>query len=426
MPFLDSLDIANRALQHCGELAIVSVTEDSKANTECSNAYDKVRRAELQRNNWRFAIRKVVLRPIDTTTMVLVPAVWLSTATYQFGAIVADANGQYWISTAFDNVNFKPGDSGADAWDMYFGPLTISKYDSTIAYLTGELVYVAHGNPGQYTIYQSLQSNNSDVPNVATAYDATATYTNDNVVSYLSQQWRCLVPIAVGVTPAVGPAAFDPTATYSAAQTVTGSDTFIYSSVAGSNIGHDPVTDGGVHWTHTGLPNAWAVTPTIAASSIKWLPLSASMRSLQFSYPVGSGPSSQSESRNVYRLPAGFLKSAPQDPKAGSSSFLGAPSGLIYKDWNFENNYIVTRDVDPIIFRFIADVTEVSSFDDMFCEGLACRLAEAVCQPLTQSGAKLADIASEYKKFMGEARTVNAIEVGPDEPPEDDFITCRI
>jgi hypothetical protein len=38
---------------------------------------------------------------------------------------------------------------------------------------------------------------------------------------------------------------------------------------------------------------------------------------------------------------------------------------------------------------------------------------------MTQSTEKLKAISfSEYKTFMGEARTVNAIEQGPTEPPD--------
>ncbi len=98
----------------------------------------------------------------------------------------------------------------------------------------------------------------------------------------------------------------------------------------------------------------------------------------------------------------------------------------MYEDWNFEGNFIVSRDTGPILFRFVADISVVEKMDDMFCEGLACRIAMALCEPLTQSAAKFQRIVGEYKMHMGEARTVNAIEVGPVEPPEDDFITCRL
>ena len=52
-------------------------------------------------------------------------------------------------------------------------------------------------------------------------------------------------------------------------------------------------------------------------------------------------------------------------------------------------------------------------------------IALEVCETLTQSAAKKQGIASEYQKFMGDARLVDAIEEGREDPPDDDFITVR-
>lgn len=425
MPFLDSLDIANRALQHCGGTPIASIDEDNKNNQEVSNAYDKVRRAELRRNVWRFAIRKAVLRAIDANTLLLNAPTYSATATYLPGQIVQDANGVLWISLKPDNVNNSPGGNN-EYWDAYFGPVTVSLWSSGTTYSAGELVYKAGATAGSYQVYMSLANANSDQPDTATAWDATVTYFADQVVSYGGSQWRNLLPFNLNITPVDGPAVWVAGTTYSASQTVTGSDGFIYSSVGSGNLGNDPTVDGGVHWTNTNVANGWSRSPTITASAMSWRPIGGlALRSLNILYPIGSGPATEPSTRNVYRLPAGYLREAPQDPKAGSYSFLGAPGGLAYDDWNFEGDYIVTSDSSVIVFRFVADVTIVRRMDDMFCEGLACRVAEAVCEPVTGSLAKLSAIASEYTRFMGEARTVNAIEEGAVEPPVDDFITCR-
>lgn len=423
MPYLDSLDLANRALQHCGATQILAVGEDSKSNKEAAFAYDKVRRAELQRNTWRFAIRRAALRPVDTDTMILNPAAFDSTKTYLPGAVVQDTNGLLWISMKPGNVNNAPGST--DAWDMYFGPMTVHAYDSTETYFSGDLVYKPGAIAGSYAVYLSLQNGNSAAPDTATPYDATVTYHKGMVVSSGGSNWRSLIEVNLGITPADGPPAYDNTAIYAAAGTVTASDHFIYSSIAGSNVGNDPVTDGGIHWTNTNVANAWSRSPTITTRAISWQLLDATIDNLLFSYPIGAGPCSQSTTRNVYRLPSGYLREAPQDPKAGSVSYLGAPSGRQYDDWEFEGNYIVSSDVQPILFRFVADVTRVADMPDMFCEGFACSLATAICEPITQSAEKLQTIASEYKLRMSEARTRNAIETGPVEPPDDDYLTCR-
>src|SRR5205807_9727872 len=130
--------------------------------------------------------------------------------------------------------------------------------------------------------------------------------------------------------------------------------------------------------------------------------------------------------RNIYRLPANFLRKAPQDPKAGSTSFLGAPTGLQYSDWDLTNDYIVTREVFPIVLRFVADVTDVSKMDDLFCECLAARIAFEVCERLTQSTAKRAGIMAAYREARTAAVLVNGVETGATEPPEDEWITARI
>ncbi len=48
---------------------------------------------------------------------------------------------------------------------------------------------------------------------------------------------------------AVAPPAYSAPTTYAQGEGVLGSDSYIYTSVAGSNTGHNPVGDGGVHWT---------------------------------------------------------------------------------------------------------------------------------------------------------------------------------
>lgn len=425
MPYLDSLDVGNRALQHLGAEFITAVTEISRNNKHVSFAYDKLRRAELRRNTWRFAIRKAVLRPVDTDTMVLDPTLYSAATTYLPGAIVKDANGIMWQSMLTTNLANTPGGNN-NAWDAYFGPMSVDPWSATDTYFAGELVYKPGSVAGSFKVFMSLQNSNTDTPDTATAYDATKTYHAGAVVSYSGSQWVSRIEVNLGITPADGPSAYDATVTYNLGDHVLGSDDFIYSSTGNSNINHEPVTDGGAHWTNTNVAYAWTRTPTIPVSSIKWRVIDARIINLVFPYPIGSGPSSQEGSRNVYRLPAGFLKVAPQDPKAGSVSRLGAPSGLPYEDWDLSGNFLVSRDTSPILFRFVADVTLVATMDDMFCEGLACRVAVACCEAITQSTSKIQTCVSEYNKVMGEARTVNAIELGAVEPPEDDLIQCRI
>lgn len=316
--FQNSVDIGNRALQHVGATRMTALTDNSKNAAAVSFSYDKLRRAELRRNCWRFSIRKVALRAIDEDTRILIGAAWGSGTTYGVGAVVS-YGGSLWQTTQ-SSLGETPGANNT-SWDAYGGSLTIQPWDTDSSYYVGELVT----NGG--SVYLSLTSSNEDEPPAAT-------------------------------------------------------------------------------WVSLGL---------VADVS----------SDLVILYPMESGPGSNSTTRNAYRLPNNFLRMAPQGPKEGSTSWLGAPSGLAYSDWDLEGDYIVTADPSLILVRYVADVTRVTRMDPMFCEGLGCRIALEICEELTQSSEKLSNIGAQYKLFMGEARTVNAIETGPIEPPEDSYVTCR-
>ena len=551
--FLSPIDIGNRALQHVGaELidATLGFTENSKRAQHVSFNYGKLRRAELRRNGWRFAIRKAALRAVDSNTMLLAPALWSSTATYFANAIIMDQNNTFWRSLVNANTGTQPGQVGTDfAWEPYFGPLSVSLYDSSQAYFAGEIVYTMAGD-GTYNVYYSNVNANAVHPAVPNQWSNSTTYfqaqtvqafpawsnvttysrgqtvidgggntytslTNanlNNVPSTSPSQWALqptlilqsqAVPIfgntfvqgpqsspvlewtigstySIGTfvmfdasmwvsiannntgnipdTPSssfwaavtggtfatsaidlnfdnspIGNPAWSSLTTYAEDALVTGSDNNVYISTIAGNLNHNPVGDNNVHWLLV-----WAISfAGVGTGNSQWsqiggaaVPNGVALASIPIGYPINSGPISgmngqMAANRNLYRLPAGYLCPVGQDPKAGSISFLGAPSGLMYRDWNIEGNFIVTQDSATIVFRFVADYTNVPGMDDMFCEGLAARIAEAICEPLTQSTAKIQSIRLTYKERMGEARLRNAIEIGAEEPPMDDYLSTR-
>ena len=379
--FKSPVDIGNRALQHCGADRISSFDEDSKRASEVSFVYDKVREAELKRNIWTFATKRATLRAIDTTTMLISPALWSPTTTYYRNSIVADEIGNLWISMIPVNLNNDPLLS--TFWEPYFGPMTVSLYDATgaTAYGSGELVYTFAGD-GTYRVYQSQQDSNADNPATATAWGATVTYSQEQIVTYLSVAYKSLVDL---------------------------------------NLNQIPLSS----------PSAWTSTFVGGTGSLKWLevggaefPSGVSLVTPNIVYPLGTGPSSQSFSQNIYKLPAGFLRLAPQYPKV-PVAMLGGPSGNTYNDWQIENGYIVSSDVGPIRLRFVADFTDVARMNAMFCEGLGARVGIEVCQPINQSDARLQTIVGIYKQWMGDARKANEIEESYQDPPDDPFITVR-
>jgi hypothetical protein len=439
MSFQNAVDIANRALDHVGADPIdttLGFTEPSKNTRICARVYDKVRKAELRRNIWRFAIRKAILRAIDANTMLLAPSLWSSFPTYFVGSIVSDSSGQLWISQSRDNLNHQPGNGEAlgippvPPWIEYFGPMTVSLYSSGTSYSAGELVYTTAGD-GTNRTYLSLQNANSDNPATATAWNATAVYFKNQVVTFSSVAYMSRIDLNTNQTPTASAADWDSGTVYGASAAVTGSDGVRYTSIAGGNLGNDPVLTFGF-WTNTGILTPWTTVFSGGTGSLKWLqiggaefPFGVALTTLNIIYPVGTGPSTEITSRNVYRLPAGFLRKASSDPKAGSNTFMGSDTSLLYNDWLFEGNYITTIQTDPIMLRFVADTVDVPNMDDMFCEGLAARMGLEICEPITQSSQKLTTIAGVYALQMGDARLVNGIEVGPEEAPTDDYIACR-
>lgn len=545
--FQSPTDVAGRALQHCGVPRldpVLGFADGSQRANETQFAYGKIKRSLLRSDVWRFATRKAVLRPIDTNTMLLAPAMWMSTTTYFKGSVVSDQTGFLWQSKIPNNLGNQPQNSYT--WEPYFGPLTVGLYDSSQVYFAGEVVYTAAGD-GTYNVYASLISQNALDPslrniwNATTTYfqnqvvvvwpawasgttyaaGATVTYTDGNTYSSLAAgnvgnippavgtKWALtptlslmsqLVPIATIVgppqtsaiiewssattysvgsfvlfaahtylctsaptgqppsiagqgwtqltgdtaymslidlninnSPASAPALWASGTTYAAGNKVGGSDGVIYSSVGSGNIGHDPKLDGGVNWTNTGVLNPWTTVFTQGAGNQQWLqiggakaPAGVALATLDIVYPLGAGPFEQAQTRNVYRLPAGFLRTCPQDPKAGTVSYLGVPGNLSDNDWTYEGNYFTTWEGDPIPYRFQADVVDVTQFDDMFCETFGYELALAVVAPLTQSVSKEEEIQKNYKDYKAEAKTINGIEIGPVNPPLDDLIACRL
>lgn len=376
---LAATDIANRALQRVGAERIAAgalATEDSKNASEIRACYDILRRAELRRNIWRFSIRKAALRALNNYSKLVTFGTWAIGTTYAINDVVIGSDGAVYSSRVAANLAHDPTTS-LTQWTLYFGPLVATEYVTT---------------------------------------------------------W--------GVSP-----------TFALGDHTVGSDGLIYTSLAAGNINHNPVGDGNVHWSlattvdpddntevtdvsfyageivyignkvylslHTGNED---VPP-----SSKWLAMTtaSTVALFNFIYPIGSGPSTNQSTRNVFRLPNGYLRAAPQDPKQGSTAWLGAPAGLAYDDWNFEGDFLTSSDTPVILFRFAADISDPSLFDPMFVEGFGSRIALEICEPLTQSTSKLQAIASEYKQFMGDARMTNGIEAGPTQPPEDDYIACR-
>lgn len=403
--YQDSLDIANRALFNLGLPAILSVTEDSLRNSTMSLVYDQLREEELRRNNWKFAKRRVLLRPISTSSRLLAPHAWEAQETYLPGSIVADTNGAFWISWRANNYGNEPGAS--DAWDAYYGPMTVDPWTSSTTYGAGELVYSPLAYNGSFGVFISLQSGNSDDPETAVAWAAGTTYNLNDRVSYGGFMWRSLITLNLGVTPLSPPANYSSGVTYGIGDKAVASDGYVYTATTGATLGINPIDDDGTFWTH-GVPAAWSHDPLQYSASPKWLPLFAGMTNISGDWQYVTADSGES----VFHLPSGFLRRVRL-----RSGVRRAADGteLIGK--------FITGPGPIMTLEFIANVRLVTTMDPMFCGGLAARMALSTSKKLI--GTIDNSLAQLYGKFMTEARQVNAVEAVPEEADEDEYMTAR-
>lgn len=430
--FQTPVDIANRALQLIGGARISTFGDNSRNASEIAACYDKLRQAELSRNVWRFAVRRTVLSPFSSSSTRIAPALYNASTIYPQGAIVVDAKGIWWQSLIPSNSGNTPGSYTAGqkaAWAPYFGPRSADPYDTTgaTAYNAGQVVYEVPAT-GVPNFYSTLIENNSGDPSLAASWSSTTIYTIGQTVNYGGLYYKNLLAFNINNVPSASDPQWQSTITYGVGALVCGYDGREYQSLVVSNLGVNPVTDTTQsHWGPTGKMVPWTGAFADPFSSLTWvLHTGMTVDPRQFIYPIGAGPAEDAQSGNVFLLPANFLRIAPQSPKDGLVHWLGGPAFDPPNDWVMENDAFTSRSPTPIIFRFVADVQDVSTMDAMFCEGLAYRIALAVCEQLTQSPQKFTEVTQAYVRLMAEARIVNAIEEDSIETPEDAYITVRI
>ena len=90
--------------------------------------------------------------------------------------------------------------------------------------------------------------------------------------------------------------------------------------------------------------------------------------------------------------------------------------------WEQRGRYLYNR-TNTLILNYIMRVVE-ADFDPLFVDVLAARIAEELCEYVTQSNLKKADATQKYKDALKIARSANAVTIGFDdrieEPDEDD------
>lgn len=118
----------------------------------------------------------------------------------------------------------------------------------------------------------------------------------------------------------------------------------------------------------------------------------------------------------AYVLPSDFLSLRPEYPEDINPT----------RDWMIEGGSIYTNSQAPLYLRYGARITDTSRFPALFVDVLAARMASEMCEELTQSNSKKAAADADYDKAIARAKKQNAIERGPLDLPEDEWITCRV
>lgn len=439
--FNNDVDVANRVLQHLGQQELTGYTDlataaatGSRGASKIYSIYDKRRIFQLKRNLWTCATRTAVLRAIDTSSLLWTPPAYSASTTYGFGAIVTNG-GLWWQSQQSSNVGHTPS-INTEFWNQYFGvdymtpfvsqtlvapaiPVLSSTVSGALAAQTYYVVVTYLGPTGETVASSeaSLAVAANSVLKVTSPVAATGA-TQWNVYVSNSTKTETLQnasPINLGTDwtepttglilnrappdttpPGFASTAFPATSFYSGEMTSFNGSPYL--SIVDQNTDIPPT------------PN--------------WIALNGTLATLRILYPIGSSPASR-PGRNVFRKPVGFLRQAPTDPKAGTNAWLGQPTGNWQEDWVFQGNYFTSQATLPIVLRFVADLSDIAALDEMFLEMFACDMALMLEETFTQATDKKNELQMFMRTIATEARTVNAIEVGPVTTDMDTWLMAR-
>ena len=87
---------------------------------------------------------------------------------------------------------------------------------------------------------------------------------------------------------------------------------------------------------------------------------------------------------------------------------------------------VITSSATPSLnLRYIADILDPNQYDASFYEVYYIAMAIDMCEALTNSTSKKANLEGEYRESVAKARLANAFERTPTDAPDDSFWTCR-
>lgn len=119
---------------------------------------------------------------------------------------------------------------------------------------------------------------------------------------------------------------------------------------------------------------------------------------------------------NAYPLPGDFLAMAPRLPE---DNYPGS-------DWQIQGTSVISRDDAPINVRYVADMPNPGTWDELFADVIAARLAQVCCGAINNSNSKQAHADEAYQAAMMEAKRKNAYLQAPIQFPIDPFEIVRL
>lgn len=93
-------------------------------------------------------------------------------------------------------------------------------------------------------------------------------------------------------------------------------------------------------------------------------------------------------------------------------------------DYEVEGKAILAN-ATALYIRYIDRIEDPASFDALFIDAAACRLAFELCESLTQSNTKKNDLWQEYDDALTRAKRVDGQENPPAQFEEDDWLAVR-
>lgn len=94
-------------------------------------------------------------------------------------------------------------------------------------------------------------------------------------------------------------------------------------------------------------------------------------------------------------------------------------------DWVSENTLILTDEGTALKIRYQAQETDPEKFPPLVVELIATRLAYTICEAITQSPSKKAEIKNDLKELWPEARKLDAQEGSVSQFKEDSWVEAR-